>query len=460
MMQKLRSNIQEAIQTLISLPKKEDELETLYNHLARNLLLIGSFGTVILSVLFIYQQNYVSLITALLPLIFCFSGLYKIKRGANYRPLLAALLGSAIFGNYVGALAGEGVTDFGFQSLIVMMILITMFFGEKWLTILSISNLCLIIFLYWSETSGFLTFQEDVYDPISGTVIAATLSAVLFFILRFTVQQLVNSNREMQKAKEIAEQANNAKSVFLANMSHELRTPLHAIIGYGEMISEELVELERLPTEIPTITEDVSRITQSGRHLLDLITDILDLSKAEADQLEIFADWFDLDEFIKDIQSMLKPIAAKNNNQLNILKTNTVDKIYSDRVRLKQVLLNLLSNATRFTENGQVDFYIKCEGDFIEFTVKDNGIGINEDMRQKIFLPFQQADSSLTRKYQGTGLGLAISSKIVAQMGGKLIVNSTVGKGSSFSFSVPTNLQLEKDVSLATPTGEKRKVSH
>ena len=454
-----RFNLRQIFSSLFSLPEQEDDLENLYYQLAQNLLLIACFGSILLSILFLIQKNYIPFFTAFVPMLLSIGGLAYIQKGYSYVPVMVVLIGSAIFGNYVGAMTGEGVNDFGFQSLIVMMILVTLFFGQKWLTVLSVGNLAFIIILYLLETYGILTFKENMYDPLTGTVIAVTLAAVLYFILRFTLQQLVKSNRELKKAKEIAEQANEAKSVFLANMSHELRTPLHAIIGYGEMIAEELDDLTQLPKEFPEIANDIDRITQSGKHLLDLITDILDLSKAEADQLEIYNDWFDLKEFLADIQNTLRPIAAKNNNRVIVNDQTNLDKIYSDRIRLKQVLLNLLSNATRFTENGRVDLNINPENDFIEFIVEDNGIGINEEMRKKIFQPFQQADNSLTRKYQGTGLGLAISSKIVGQMGGELVVESQVGEGSSFHFKIPATPPAVMGIISATSADEKRKAS-
>ncbi|MEG3979025.1 PAS domain-containing sensor histidine kinase, partial [Microcoleus sp. herbarium8] len=264
----------------------------------------------------------------------------------------------------------------------------------------------------------------------------------------------------LQVALEAAEAASTAKSAFLANMSHELRTPLNAIIGYSEMLQEETEELG-----YDEITPDLDKIRTSGRHLLSLINDILDISKIEAGRMDLYLETFDIAALIEEVADTATPLIEKNNNTLNLQEITNLGSMYGDITKVRQILLNLLSNAAKFTQNGTITLTASRESarnnseaiaenrsetaensaqsnsskEFLVFNCTDTGIGMNQDQLQHIFQPFTQADASTTRKYGGTGLGLAISQRFCLMMGGNISVKSQVGVGSTFTIRLPIN---------------------
>ncbi len=239
-----------------------------------------------------------------------------------------------------------------------------------------------------------------------------------------------------QEARLQAEAANRAKSEFLANMSHELRTPLNAIIGYSEMLAEDAAG-----GNDEMLTDDLKKIFDSAQHLLTLINDILDLSKIEAGRVTLDLDWFDVNELIDSGLTSIQPLVKKNNNVLTVERAETSGKMWTDAVKVRQALLNLLSNACKFTENGQVILHVNRQvqpkGDWLEFSVSDTGIGMTPEQMSNLFQPFTQADSSTTRKYGGTGLGLVITQRFCQMLGGEVRVRSEYGRGSTFTIRLP-----------------------
>jgi len=235
------------------------------------------------------------------------------------------------------------------------------------------------------------------------------------------------------KSRQLAD-ASQHKSQFLANMSHELRTPLNAIIGVSEMLREDAEALKQ-------DTEPLDRVLGAGRHLLALINDILDLSKIEAGRMELQLESFPLPPLIADVVKTIEPLAAKNANRLAVKCDGTIGTLHADQMRLRQAMLNLMSNANKFTERGTITVDARqgqeTGRDWIIIAVADTGIGMTPEQVGKLFQEFSQADASTTRKYGGTGLGLAISRRFCQMMGGDITVQSEPGRGSIFTIRLP-----------------------
>ncbi|MEM7118862.1 MAG: ATP-binding protein [Chloroflexota bacterium] len=255
--------------------------------------------------------------------------------------------------------------------------------------------------------------------------------------------ELQESNKQLETAILTAEKANQAKSQFLANMSHELRTPLSAIIGYSELL-EEQAQAFGYNKFVPRL----QNINISAQHLLTVISDILDLAKIEAGNSELQIERTLLARLVDQILITTKPLIEKKNNVLNVTLPPDVSIVYVDGDRLSQMLLNLLSNAAKFTEDGNIELQISCYEKkhvaWLALCVADNGIGMSAKQVKKIFNPFTQADASTTRRFGGTGLGLTITQEFCELMGGHIEVESTVDVGSAFTIHVPIGLETER----------------
>lgn len=260
------------------------------------------------------------------------------------------------------------------------------------------------------------------------------ISALVYY---FSLASEITENKIFEQRDE-ADMANQAKSTFLANMSHELRTPLNAIIGYSELLKDEADE-----EGYEQAAKDLTKITDAGNHLLSLINNILDLTKIEAGKTEIEYKPVNLTSLLEDISSTFKPIVSQRNNTLIINSNEGIEKFCSHKTRIKQILFNLLSNACKFTENGKIELNVYSENkknqELICFSVSDSGIGIASHKINSLFKPFVQADISTTRVYGGTGLGLTIIKNFITLMEGEINVESTVGKGTTFTIKLPVN---------------------
>ncbi|MCB9703942.1 MAG: response regulator [Myxococcales bacterium] len=261
-------------------------------------------------------------------------------------------------------------------------------------------------------------------------------------------------NAELSLARDAALRASQAKSDFLANMSHELRTPLNAIIGYTELITEDLPLYNAEP-----VGEDLGKIHGAAIHLLGLINDILDLSKIEAGKMEIHLEDVDLDEVIDGVVDVVRPLAEGSRDRLVVRSNRHLGLVRSDRIKLRQSLINLLSNACKFTRDGTVELAVTREGEgdegWLSFAVRDTGIGIPPERLDEIFEAFTQADASTTRKYGGTGLGLAITRRFARLLGGDVEVASVVGEGSTFTLRLPIQA---KPVEASGPPARREEV--
>jgi len=279
--------------------------------------------------------------------------------------------------------------------------------------------------------------------PLTDTTLQALASVADGIALGIERKQ---AEEYLRRAKDDAEAASRTKSQFLANMSHELRTPMNAILGYSEMLQEEAED-----EGLDSFTPDLQKIQNAGKHLLALINDILDLSKIEAGKMELYLEDFDIAGTVDDVATTVQTLVVKKNNRLVVHCPSDAGKMRADLTKVRQSLFNLLSNAAKFTENGEITLDVRCEGSSWLFTVRDSGIGMTAEQMAGLFEAFAQADASTTRKYGGTGLGLAITRRFCRMMGGDATVESELGKGSAFTLRLPLVVQEAKAVGDMRP---------
>ena len=265
---------------------------------------------------------------------------------------------------------------------------------------------------------------------------------------------LQHAKDEAEAAKQVAEEANKAKSAFLANMSHELRTPLSAVIGYSEMLEEEAEDAGET-----AMLADLGKIKSNAKHLLSLINDVLDLSKVEANKMDTYVETIDAAAFLRDVAGTVDALVRKKSNRLEFDLGQGLGQIDTDATKLRQCLFNLIGNAAKFTENGCITLGARREttpsGEWMSFTVADNGIGMTPEQLARLFQRFVQADETTTRKYGGTGLGLALSKAFAKLLGGDIAVRSTAGEGTCFTVRIPASMPKAQpaDADALGPTG-------
>jgi signal transduction histidine kinase len=255
----------------------------------------------------------------------------------------------------------------------------------------------------------------------------------------------------LRQAKEQAERANLSRSIFLAKMSHEFRTPLNAVIGYSELLLEHGQDTGADDQKL----NDLGRINAAGQHLLALVTDVLDLSRIETNSVALSLETFEMAPFIEHVSHTAQPLISQNGNKLVIRPMAHVGEVVCDQTKLRQIILNLLSNAAKFTTDGEVSISVRRDekpaGDWIEIRVEDTGIGIAEEDLPKLFQDFGQVSATTSSKYGGTGLGLAVSQKLCALMGGGISVSSEVGHGSCFVVRIPAVVTIEEAADAIEP---------
>lgn len=267
--------------------------------------------------------------------------------------------------------------------------------------------------------------------------VSARTNSYYFRKLEAANQALEHARDAQKSAAERARAASSAKSSFLAAMSHEVRTPLNAILGYSEIILE---EVRADDIDNASLEQDIDAIHSASTHLLALINQMLDLAKIEAGKMTQHITAFDLDKLITELTDTIEPLVRAHDNELLIDTTCPGVMLETDRIKLKQILLNLLSNAAKFTTRGEISIIISASDSTFDVTVRDTGVGISEEAQQRIFDSFVQAEDSTSSDYGGTGLGLALCKQLTELLGGEIAVSSTLGEGTSFSISFPAEL--------------------
>lgn len=365
-----------------------------------------------------------------------------------YTPLAMASVLNLTFCILWGTYNYGGTSSPFLVWLVLVPLLAFMYLGSTWTArVFVFSQITLgIVALY-----GFYLYGDfPTHIPVENMVVAGVLSAlgsnIYVFMMAAYYSSVVDSQSELIKeidrhqytlkaltqAKDEAERANGAKSEFLAKMSHELRTPLNAVLGYSEILLED-AELDGRGEQIA----DLQKISAAGKHLLAMVNDILDISKIEAGKMALHLENVDLDKLIDDVEATARPLAAKNTNSFVVERGSALGTMKADATKLRQAIFNLLSNAAKFTQNGQITLAARRNAEWLEIAVIDTGIGISREQQNALFSNFTQANSKIAAVYGGTGLGLSLSQNLCRLMGGRIEIKSELGKGSRFTIRLP-----------------------
>jgi signal transduction histidine kinase len=372
---------------------------------------------------------------------------------------------TSLFGSYYYG----GVSSPFLPWLIISLLLGFFYLSERPILIVGLFTVNIVGFCSAYLAWGFpeLVPQQQLSTVGWISILSATIYMAWMAIyyanmiaMRSELEREAERHREtavrLREAKNLADRANRSKSIFLAKMSHELRTPLNAVIGFSEILLEEVDQDEKNFRK----KADLERINSAGKHLLSLVTDVLDLSKIESNSIELKIEQFDLNEMVREIVANVQPMITENGNTLVVQSRNDLGTVWTDQTKLRQAALNLLSNAAKFTKDGTITMSVQRRrsqaSDWIEIQIQDTGIGIAESDIGRLFKNFGQATNATSTRYGGTGLGLSLSQRLCALMGGGISVTSEFGRGSCFTIRVLARMEDSPNTSSisveATPT--------
>ncbi|MEM9775906.1 MAG: ATP-binding protein [Chloroflexota bacterium] len=390
---------------------------------------------------------------------------YSSLRYQSIAKAFFVLMSVVVVGFIIGILfSPDGLYDPGIMAAVMIMVMASYYASETSISIFTYATAFVLIVEYVLEARGLKVTNHPVPTFFHLILYLMFIFCTRWF-LKISVQNLKNRTtllrlsrdelrthkteleqiveqrtHQFQIEKRRAEEANGAKSLFLANMSHELRTPLNAIIGYSELIEEELDEIDASDNA----QEDIVKVRKAARNLLTLINNILDLSKVEANHMDVEIEKILVCDIFGQIETLLKPIFQVNGNKFIVEVHDPNLYIWCDAQKTQQVLINLVNNANKFTQNGTITLSARNSGNEVCFLVSDTGIGIDHQFLGSLFKPFTQKENEFSKKYEGTGLGLAITKKFVELMDGKISVESEVGVGTTFAVLLPKVVNLTK----------------
>ncbi len=395
-----------------------------------------------------------------MPFLLKWTGSIELSALASFQLLAAA----SLYGTYHYG----GMTSPFLPWLVVSLLLGFFYLSERPVLVIGLFGLNLATFgaalFAWGLDSR---LSERNLEPLSTvSILSATIYVawMAFYYAsivasRSEVQQEAERHRatavRLREVKELAEKASTAKSIFLAKMSHELRTPLNAVIGYSEMLLEDALYEKKGEQTL----NDLRRINDSGKYLLNLVDDVLDLSQIESSTMNTNTTRFDLYSFVDEVVAHAKPLFLKKNNRFEVVARPGLGEMFSDETKLRQIVLNLLSNSAKFTTDGlirlTVDRDAKVGGDWLEIMVSDTGIGMSEQEQARLFQNYGQAHAATAKDFGGTGLGLALSQKLAGMLGGAITVESEPGSGSTFTVRIPAKLDAKPaDTNSTTPDSQ------
>ena len=413
------------------------------SRIAMLLYVLGALACILLIIYSIKEQNTLNTIISFAILITSLLGGWQIRiQPLNNGTYFGFLSLGSLIAVYIGATFNFGLNGSGIHVIYPVILLIGISYRDKpqVITVVGAITMLWIWGLYYLEIQGYYIDKSEPFGILGKTLFFSFTILLMVLTLQFVLRSLLRANQRIyQKTQDAllekanAEFANRAKSTFLANMSHELRTPLNAIIGYSEMIGEDASDL----SGAEEIKGDAEKIHVSAVNLLRIINTILDTATIEAGETKVNLQPINIKSIIDEVGIMLKPQVEEKGNILTTRFDSVAEEVISDRQKILQVLVNLVSNSNKFTFSGEICLKASQSGKNVIFAVEDTGIGIPADALEKIFDPFQQVDNKYNRKFDGIGLGLAICHQWVELMNGSIQVESALGKGSKFSVILP-----------------------